>query len=162
MSTEVEDIGVKSKQLDIKKAAVFLIVILGMMIFLPGLTLVLIIGFLPTLGAVVAEPTKIYALSFCVGICNMTGLIPMIHELYISKFRMQAAYALIHNEINLLIILCAAAVGWGIFFTVPVITVAIYKARDRATLAKLTRRYEELKEIWGDAVISSPTIENMK
>lgn len=162
MSTEAEDIGVKSKQLDIKKVAVFLIVILGMMIFLPGLTLVLIIGFLPTLGAVVAEPTKIYALSFCVGICNMTGLIPMIHELYISKFRMQAAYALIHNEINLLVILCAAAVGWGIFFTVPVITVAIYKARDRATLAKLTRRYGELKEIWGDAVISSPTIENMK
>lgn len=162
MSSDVDKTPTTKKPANFKTGIFFLIVSLVFLIFLPGLSLVLFIGLLPTLGAIISDPTETRAQAFCVGVCNIAGLAPSIHELYSSKFSMKAAYTLIHNEINLLIILCAAAIGWVIFFTVPVITTIFYKSRDRSTLQKLVRRYDELKETWGDAVASSSAIENLR
>ncbi|MBW8310183.1 MAG: hypothetical protein K0M45_11230 [Candidatus Paracaedibacteraceae bacterium] len=162
MSADTEKSSLSKKQLSFKGIIFFLIISLGLMTFLPGLALILFIGLLPTVGALISDPTKARAQAFCVGGCNIAGLVPLIHELYGDKFKLQAAYGIIHNDVNLLLILCASAVGWGIFFAVPVITIAFYKTRDKTTLIKMVRRYDELKETWGDALPPSPTIDHLK
>lgn len=159
---EIEKVKVENSKFSMKGFVVFLVLALGIMIFFPGLALFLFIGLLPTLAAMISDPTKNRAQTFCVGVCNLTGLMPMLHELYLNNFNIQVVYSVIHNDLNLLIILCASAIGWGIFFAVPVITVAFYKTKDRATLIKMIRRYDELKGTWGESIPSSPTIENLK
>ncbi len=162
MSSESEKISVAKKQINFKGMIFFLIISLGLIIFLPGLALLLFIGLLPTVGALISDSTKARAQAFCVGVCNIAGLVPMIHELYGDKFKLQAAYGIIHNDVNLLLILCASAVGWAIFFAVPVITISFYKTRDKTSLIKMVRRYDVLKETWGDALPPSPTIDHLK
>jgi hypothetical protein len=162
MSTPPEKSSPPKKQVTFKGVIFFLIISLGLIIFLPGLALILFIGLLPTLAALISDPTKTRAQAFCVGMCNMAGLVPMIHDLYGDKFKLQAAYGIIHNDVNLLLILCASAIGWGIFFAVPVVTIAFYKTRDKTTLIKMVRRYEELKEIWGTALPPAATIDHLK
>lgn len=160
--TETENSTPIKKQTNLKGVIFVLIIILGLIVFLPSIALILFIGILPTLGAMISDPSSMRAQTFCVGVCNIAGLVPMVHELYVNNFRLQHAYEMIHDDINLLLVLCASAVGWGIFFIVPVVTVAFYKTRDKSMVVKMVRRYDELKDTWGDALPTCPTIERLK
>lgn len=149
-------------QINTKKFALILMFIIALTLFLPGLALVLFIGMLPTFGAFISDPTRNNTQSFCVGICNFTGLGPLVKDLFDHSFNLSYAYTLIHNDINLLTILCSAAIGWAIFFIVPTVTVAFYRNRDRTALINMVRRYEQLKKTWGNSIPDSPSVESIR
>lgn len=132
--------------------ASLLILFLLLFIFLPGMILILTIGMLPTLGARLSDPTPLKSQTYCVGFCNFAGLIPSLYDLSQSRFALKEAYQMIHNEFNLLIILVFSAIGWMIFFIIPAITLSIYRSRDKANLIKMVKRYDNLREIWGEAI----------
>ncbi len=160
--SDTPEISVAKPQINTKKFIFFLVMTIALTLFLPGLALVLFIGILPTFGALISDPTKNSSQTFCVGICNITGLAPMVSDLYNHNFNLTYAYEVIHNDINLLTILCAAAIGWAIFFIVPSITIAFYRNRDRTTLIQMVRRYDQLKKTWGDNIPNSPSVESLK
>lgn len=135
---------------------------LGMFLFYPGLTLLSIIGMMPTIGARISDPTSTKAQTFCVGFCNIAGLIPSLYELSLQQFNLKAAYEIIHNQLNLLVILSASAFGWFLFFIIPSITISIYQTRDKRNLLEMIKRYEQIHESWGEAVPTYDNIESLK
>ncbi len=149
-------------QINTKKIAFLMMIILAVTLFFPSLALISFIGMLPTFGAFISDPTKNNSQTFCVGICNLTGLGPLVSDLYHHNFSLSYAYEIIHTDTNLLMILCAAAIGWSIFFIVPAFTVAFYRNRDKTTLVQMIRRYDQLKKTWGDNIPNSPSIESIK
>ncbi len=149
-------------QINTKKIVFLMLAMITVTLFIPGLALIIFIGMLPTFGALISDPTKNNSQTFCVGICNMTGLGPLISDLYKHNLSLNYAYNIIHNDTNLLMILCAAAFGWGLFFIVPAITIAYYRNRDRTTLIQMVKRYDQLKKTWGDNIPTSPSVESIK
>lgn len=149
-------------QINTKKIILFMLLAITITLFFPGLALIVFIGMLPTFGALISDPTRNYSQAFCVGICNLTGLGPLVVDLYKHNLNLAYAYEIIHTDTNLLLILCAAAFGWGLFFIVPAITIAFYRNRDRTTLIQMVRRYDQLKKTWGDNIPNSPSVESIK
>jgi len=135
-----------------------LFMFLGLFIFNPSLTLVLIIGMMPTFGARLSDPTSNKAQTYCVGFCNLASIFPSLYEIYTDKFNMDAAYSIIHNQYNLLIILSGSALGWVLFFIIPSINVSVLRTRDKKNLIAMIKRYDELKKIWGDSIPDSEII----
>lgn len=149
-------------QINTKKIVLLMLAIIAVTLFFPGLALISFIGMLPTFGAFISDPTKNNSQTFCVGICNLTGLGPLVNDLYQHSFSLAYAYEIIHTDTNLLLILCTAAIGWSVFFIAPAITIAFYRNRDKTTLIQMVRRYDQLKKTWGDNIPNSPAIESLK
>lgn len=139
-----------------------LISFLGLFVFFPGISLLGVIGMMPTIGARISDPTYTRAQTFCVGFCNVAGLVPSFYELYLQHFSLKAAYVLIHDQMNLLIILSASAFGWGLFFLIPSITISIYRTQDKRNLLSMIKRYDQIQENWGDSVPTCESIESSK
>ncbi len=136
--------------------------LLILFIFLPALLIIVFVGMMPTMGAAISDPSTNRSQTMCVGFCNLSGLIPAFHQIYGDHFILSSAYNIIHNEFNLLYILGVSALGWGLFFIVPSITVSIYRTRDKLYLIRMMKRYKELKEIWGDALPDSEILAHSK
>lgn len=139
-----------------------LVVLLALFTFFPALLIVLSIGFMPTVGAAISDPTPNRAQTSCVGFCNLAALVPSLHQIYLGDFTMNAAYGIIHDQFHLLYILGVSSIGWALFFVVPSVTISMYKARDKMYLIRMVKRYHELKEIWGDALPESDIMNNPK
>lgn len=139
-----------------------LMTLLVLFMFFPALLIILFIGMMPTLGAAISDPTHNKAQTCCVGFCNIAGLVPALHKLYLNHFTVASAYTIIHDEFNLLYILGVSAIGWALFFVIPSITVSMYRTRDKHYLIRMIKRYKDLKEIWGDAIPESEVITNSK
>ena len=139
-----------------------LMVILILFIFFPALLIILSIGMMPTLGAVVSDPTSNRAQATCVGFCNISGLVPALHQLYLNHFTLASAYVIVHDEFYLLYILGISAMGWALFFIIPSIAVSMYRTRDKLYLIRMVKRYKDLKDIWGDALPDSEVLTNSK
>jgi zona occludens toxin (predicted ATPase) len=140
----------------------FLVSLLILFMFFPALLIILSIGMMPTLGAVISDPTSNRAQSTCVGFCNISGLVPALHQLYLNNFSLASAYVIIHDEFYLLYILGISAMGWALFFIIPSIAVSMYRSRDKFYLIRMVKRYKDLKEIWGDALPDSEILTNSK
>lgn len=147
-----------NNRLKLGNITLFLITFLSLFIFNPALTLILLVGMLPTFGARLSDPTPLKTQTFCVGFCNFASLLPSLHELYSENFNLNAAYAIIHNQYNLLTILSGSALGWLLFFIIPSITVSVFRTRDKKNLIAMVRRYDDLKKIWGDSIPNSEII----
>lgn len=142
---------------------VFLLMsLLILFMFFPALLIILSIGMMPTLGAVISDPTSNRAQATCVGFCNISGLVPALHQLYLNHFSLASAYIIIHDEFYLLYILGISAMGWALFFIIPSIAVSMYKTRDKVYLIRMMKRYKDLKEIWGDALPDSEILTHSK
>ena len=163
-TTENAEDGEDREQSKIKIGGLILLLmtLLVLFMFFPALLIILFIGMMPTLGAAVSDPTHNKAQTCCVGFCNIAGLVPALHKLYLNHFTVASAYATMHDEFNLLYILGVSAIGWGLFFIIPSIAVSMYRTRDKHYLIRMIKRYKDLKEIWGDAIPESEVITNSK
>lgn len=158
MSSDKLESGTPDNHMKMGAFATLLVLFLGLFIFSPSLTLVVVVGMMPTFGARLSDPTYTKAQTYCVGFCNFASLLPSLNQIYLNHFTLDAAYSIIHNQYNLLIILAGSALGWLLFFIIPSINVSILKARDKKNLISMIKRYDELKKIWGDSIPDSEII----
>lgn len=142
----------KQNSLNFKVVSIVSIALICGFMFVPSLTTILLVGMLPTIGALLVDQSagKVYV--FCVGCCNVSGLLPIILELVQHRFSLQIAANILDNPGKILTVLACAAVGWGIAAVVPSLTVMYYRTKDRSTMHELMRKYSNLKKIWGDAI----------
>lgn len=154
------------KSKDIKKdnskiIMTILIAFIVGIVLCPGLVLIMLVVFIPTLVAALLDKSPNHALSFCVGMCNLAAAVPCFFNLFSTQFSVMSVYRAIHDPLTLLMILCGAGLGWGIYIGVPTITISYYRSHDKSYLQKLLNRHKTIQDHWGEAIPESETIAHL-
>src|SRR5258708_18984040 len=117
-------------------------------------TLILIaIGMLPSLVAYIVDRREEKYAAYCVGGFNISGVIPYLFVLWAQGDTMFALSAIAKNPFAWLVMYGAAAIGWLANYWVPQITMRVRRARDRAEIARLRKRQDQILDEWGMEVM---------
>lgn len=150
------------KEKDKNSYVMLLIFLILCLVIVPGLILITFVAFLPTVAAWISNTSPGYTLPFCVGICNLATAFPCYISLIQSRFSMAAVYHTLYDPFSLLLILGGAGIGWAIYLMIPGFTVSYYKSYDKNTRQRLIKRYQQIKEIWGEEIPELSSISNFK
>lgn len=133
----------------IGKQFLLLSVILTLLFVATPTALVLAVGLAPTLVAAFIDRTSGTYAARCVGACNMAGILPALRDLWVEGHRMATAKMLLNDPFNWLQMYGAAAVGWLLFWGVPMLSVFVEETRRERQVKRLRARQEEWKSEWG-------------
>ncbi len=127
------------------------LIFLGLMIvaftILP-VVVVLFIGLLPTLTAVVTDTKNINKIT-TIGCLNMSGLIICLHHIFIQLT--SGANFSIREDINdIIIMLCAAAIGALLYYILPDLFAFIFKNSAQHRLKIINARLNRYAENWSN------------
>lgn len=127
------------------------LIFLGLMIvaftILP-VVVVLFIGLLPTLTAVVTDTKNIHKIT-TIGCLNMSGLIICLHHIFIQLT--SGANFSIREDINdIIIMLCAAAIGALLYYILPDLFAFIFKNSAQHRLKIINARLNRYAENWSN------------
>jgi hypothetical protein len=122
-------------------------------VFIAHATLiVLIIGMVPTFVAFLIDRHPMKYTTRTVGYLNFCGVLPYALELWQGANDFQAALELILDPLAWLIILCSAAAGWAIVYSVPPVVSAYLAVTSEIKEKTFSGRQKELVEQWGSGV----------
>ncbi|HEX9463797.1 MAG TPA: hypothetical protein VGB82_14455 [Alphaproteobacteria bacterium] len=121
----------------------------------PTLLVFMIIGFAPTVAAGLIDRDPERHAAIAVGAMSLGAMIPMI--LGQLTARSGSGYSVLSDPFAWLTVYGAAAIGWAVHTTVPVIVVMFSDMRAEWRRRELQKRQEELVEEWGDEVTSKKT-----
>ena len=127
------------------------LIFLGLMIvaftILP-VVVVLFIGLLPTLTAAVTDTKNINKIT-TIGCLNMSGLIICLHHIFIQLT--SGANFSIREDINdIIIMLCAAAIGALLYYILPDLFAFIFKNSAQHRLKIINARLNRYAENWSN------------
>jgi hypothetical protein len=120
----------------------------------PESIILFFIGILPTLVAFIIDKAPRKYFTICVGAMNITGIFPLMIDLWSGNNNITHAIQIITNVYDLVIMYAAAGCGWFLYITVPTMvrTLLGVMARNRITL--LRTKQQNLLGEWGDEITS--------
>jgi len=122
------------------------------MVSFPGLVLLVIVGMVPTIVAfMVDRAPKNYA-AFCVAGMNLSGVFPMVIDLWQGANDIKAAMSIITNVFELTVMYAAAAFGWLIFMAIPPVVAALMAVAAQQRVMQLRAGQRELINEWGQDI----------
>ena len=145
------------------KAGIIVIMVLvgcSIPILLPTFTLCLI-GFIPTLVALVVDTDREKSSAACIGAMNAAGVTPFVIDLWTKGQTMENVFQILRESSTWLIMLGAAGVGQLIAFAVPQMLALLWLARSESRLKILKKNLESLKENWGTEVGTTKPIDKI-
>lgn len=111
------------------------------------------LGMLPTAVAYFVDRREEKFAAYCVGGFNVSGVIPFVLELWLRGATTQALSGVAKNPFAWLVMYGAAALGWLAIYWIPQVSMRIRRSRDRAEIARLRKRQEQILEEWGPEVM---------
>jgi len=152
--------GKKGKKKGGFKIVPFILLLIILPFIMP--TLLILAGMIPTLVAIVTDEDAEKSRAVTVGAMNFAGVVPFLLELWQKGQTMDAAFNIILQANNWLIMLGAAAVGQMILFVVPPMIVSLTINQTSARYEKINQSIEQLKEIWGPDVATLNSIDSVR
>ena len=123
------------------------------LIFALPTVILMVVGMLPTIVAWFVDRRDEKYAAYCVGGFNLSGVMPYLFVLWAGGDTMHALGKIMTNPFAWLVMLGAAAIGWLANYWAPQVTMRIRRARDRAEVARLRKRQEQILEEWGPEVM---------
>jgi len=120
-------------------------------LFLPT-TIILMIGMLPTAAAAFVDKSGKNLKALTVGGMNLAGTMPFLFDLWASDHTMGNAFRLITNPRTIIVIYCAAAIGYMIEWAMTGIVTAILSQRAEMRLRDIKKAQDRLVQKWGPEV----------
>lgn len=120
-------------------------------VFMPT-TIMLFLGMLPTLVAGLVDRTRKGTKAITVGAMNLAGCTPFLFDLWAQGHTAENALAIISNPRTVVVIYCAAGIGYLIDWAMSGIVATIMIQRSGFRLKEIKKRQAELVERWGQEV----------
>jgi hypothetical protein len=133
--------------------------ILLALVFLPT-TLFLILAMLPTIVAAVVDRTKKGTKTITVGAMNLAGCTPFLIDLWTRSHTTEMAMTILTNPQTMIVVYCAAGIGYLIDWAVTGIVASIMVQRGEARLKDIKKRKENLEDRWGREVSGAVPLDN--
>ena len=115
---------------------------------LPSLILLLVAA-LPTFGALISDRRPEKYAATCVGGFSLAATLPYLFNLWSFGGGMKPMIDLLSNVWMYLIIYLAAAVGWGVFYGLPLLMMRISTWHSEGQYQDLQKRKAEIIQEWG-------------
>ena len=131
------------------------LVLLMAMMFVPT-SLLVALGFLPTVAAFIFDQDPKRSITTAVGLMNGSGTVPFVIELWRHGQTMDRSIALLHDPVTWLVMYGAASIGWLICFIVPHAVQLVLAQRARLQIAAHEDRQAELRKVWGEEIMQKP------
>lgn len=141
---------------------ILLMIIIGSLIPFGAPTLLLSLGLLPTFVALVTDTDQNKSSAITVGFLNFAGVVPFIIELWGKGQTLEAAIGIAKQPVTWLIMFGAAGIGHLILYTIPPAIATMTLTRMEMRLKTLKDGLEQLKQIWGQDIASSKTIDEVR
>lgn len=137
-----------SKLNSFQKFLIFLGLMLVAFTILP-IVVVLFIGLLPTLTAVVTDTKNVNKIT-TIGCLNMSGLIICLHHIFIQLTTPGSTFSIRENINDIIIMLCAAALGALLYYILPDLFAFIFKNSTQHRLKIINARLNRYAENWSN------------
>ena len=133
-----------------QKFLLLLLIVIALMRILP-IMVILFIGLLPTLTLMIVDPKNLNKL-IIVGCFNLSGVFVYVFNV-IRNYSVDNALFIFSDIFNIILMLGSAAIGFLIYYEIPMLFVYISRATNQRHIANIDARVEKLKQIWGPEVI---------
>lgn len=138
----------KNKKLSITARILIVAALITSLVFLPT-TFFMAIAMLPTFIAILCfGSTK----ALTIGAMNLAGCTPFLIEIWTSGHNFDMAIATIADPRTVIVVYCAAGIGYLIDWAVSGIVATLMVQRGNAKMKEIKKRQEELKRRWGPEV----------
>ncbi len=124
---------------------------IAMIVFLPT-TIFLFFAMMPTLVAGLVDRGGKGTRALTVGSMNLAGCTPFLLELWTSGHTAENALTIISNPRTVVVIYCAAGIGYLIDWAMSGIVATVMIQRSGARLKDIKKRQTDLVERWGQEV----------
>jgi hypothetical protein len=124
---------------------------IAMIVFLPT-SIFLFFSMMPTLVAGLVDRSGKGTRALTVGAMNLAGSTPFLFELWTGGHTAQNALALISNPRTIVVIYCAAGIGYLIDWAMSGIVATVMIQRSASRLKEIKKKQAELVERWGEEV----------
>jgi len=126
---------------------------IGLMVVLFRPTAVILaVGLLPTVMTLLFDRTPEKFGVLCIGSLNCAGLYPILMPLWTRGHTMELAMKTLADPNTGAVIVGAAAVGCGIYFSTPPIVSLVMKFALTRQIKELEQRQKDLVTYWGEAL----------
>jgi hypothetical protein len=122
-------------------------------------TLLICLGLLPALVALITDTDPEKNTAATIGFMNFAGVSPFLIDLWLKGQTWEAAFAILREPTNWMVMLGSAAIGHLILYAVPPVVMLFTMTKMDLRLKKLRDAQEELKAIWG-ADVANPKAGN--
>mgnify|MGYP000914639970 CR=1 FL=1 len=134
------------------RARLFLVVVtLAGAAFLP-VTVVFIVGMLPTVAALLVDTSRDKTRPLTIGLMNFVGCFPFLMDVAFQPQTLQSSYQVLSEPINIILMYAGAVAGYCLDWTMAGMSNVIMTARAKQRLEAIDRRQAELKRRWGEEV----------
>lgn len=121
------------------------------MVFMSS-TVLLFFAMLPTVAAAVSDRVRGETRMLTVGAMNLAGTTPFLLELWSSGHNLDNAFNIIGNPRTIIVIYCAAAIGWLIDWAMSGMVATIMVQRGAGRLKDIQVKQAALVNRWGKEV----------
>lgn len=115
-------------------------------------TLLLCLALLPTLVVLITDRDPEHSAAATIGFMNFAGLTPFLIDLWLKGQTWEAAFAIMREPTNWMIMLGGAAIGQLILYAVPPVMLTFTVASLEHRMKRLNEGLEQLKITWGPDV----------
>lgn len=119
--------------------------------FLP-ISLLLMVGMMPSLVAFMAEPRRPKTRALTVMLMNFVACFPFLLMVAFDNPTMEGSYAILSDPVNIVIMFAGAAAGYFLDWTLAGISNIVMTGRARQRLDAIDKRQAELARRWGREV----------
>lgn len=141
----------KRKAISWKLQIMMIFTVLAALAAMPT-TVLLFFGLLPTAVALFIDRTDEKTRVLTVGAMNAAGCTPFIMQLWTTNHTLENAFMIISDPRTVIVMYCAAGVGYIIDWTVSGLVGTFMVSRANVRREQIARRQEDLVERWGREV----------
>ena len=138
----------KKQKLSMQGRLLLIVFILTAMVFYK-VSIVLLIGMLPTLAVRLVDRTPDRTKVLTVGFMNFAGCFPFCFQLFENKIDAASMMSVLANPINIIIMFAAAGLGYIIEWGVVGFVASLMVQKGRQRLIDIKRTQEAIVRKWG-------------
>lgn len=116
--------------------------------------LLVLFGLLPAMIAIIIDQEPQRYISKLVSIYNTIGIVPFIQKIIKSSNANNTAIEIILDPKSWMIIFCAAAIGWTLYWIFPHGAITLHKINIANKIRELRAELKTLTDEWGDEISS--------
>lgn len=136
-----------------KKSSRSALLVVGFLVAIFALptAILVLVGLVPTYGALLLDKEKGKLTTITVGALNIAALTPLLLELW-GNHTETHAMQMLSSPFAWILMLAGAGIGWILAQVVPSVIVMVISARNKRRLETIRERQKRLVEEWGNSV----------
>lgn len=150
---------IKKKRKSLSGKVFFMLLTLMGAAFLP-VTIVFIVGMLPTIAAILVDTTREKTRSLTIGLMNFIGCFPFLMDVALQVQTLDSAYRILIEPMNITLMFSGAIAGYFLDWSMTGFSNVIMSARAKQRLELISKRQIELKRRWGPEVTGEIPLDN--